>query len=137
MVTDRSRVNPTRITSDASPRSAMNSQKSVTPTSSQHSSLDWTLQHELGRDQLKATKELVDIATRHAFGEEAIGLVFVQGDGKMVPSGNRGAPPNATVKCTKRSAKGRKKGQKRCPNESQLLPAAMTRKRMALMRSMS
>jgi hypothetical protein len=36
-------------------------------------------------DQLKTTNELLDITTRHAFGEEVIEAVFVQGDGKMVP----------------------------------------------------
>jgi hypothetical protein len=33
--------------------------------------------HELGCDQPKTTKELLDIATRHASGEEAIRAVFV------------------------------------------------------------
>jgi hypothetical protein len=28
--------------------------------------------HELGRDQPKTTKEMLDIATRRAFGEEAV-----------------------------------------------------------------
>jgi hypothetical protein len=71
--------------------------------------------HELDRDQTKITKELLDIATRHASSEEAVRTVFIQGDGKMVPSGSRGAPPKATGKCDKRSAKGSKKGQKRRP----------------------
>jgi hypothetical protein len=71
--------------------------------------------HELDRDQTKITKELLDIATRHASSEEAVRTVFIQGDGKMVPGGSRGAPPKATGKCDKRSAKGSKKGQKRRP----------------------
>jgi hypothetical protein len=33
--------------------------------------------HELSCDQPKTTKELLDIATRHASGEEAIRAVFV------------------------------------------------------------
>jgi hypothetical protein len=45
--------------------------------------------HELGRDQPKTTKELLDIATRHASGEEAVGAVFVQSTGKVAPGGGR------------------------------------------------
>jgi hypothetical protein len=41
--------------------------------------------HELDRDQLKTMKELLNIATRHASGEEAVGAVFIQGDGKRSP----------------------------------------------------
>jgi hypothetical protein len=44
-----------------------------------------TLVHELSRDQLKTTKELLDIATQHAFGEYVVEAVFIQSDGKMVP----------------------------------------------------
>jgi hypothetical protein len=36
-----------------------------------------TLVHELGRDQPKTKKELLDNATRHASGEEAVGAIFV------------------------------------------------------------
>jgi hypothetical protein len=36
-----------------------------------------TLVHELSRDQPKTTKELLDIATQHASGEEAVRVVFV------------------------------------------------------------
>jgi hypothetical protein len=32
-----------------------------------------SLVHELSREQPKTTKELLDIATRHASGEEAVG----------------------------------------------------------------
>jgi hypothetical protein len=46
--------------------------------------------HELDRDQPKTTKELVDITTRHASGEEAVRAIFVQGDGKVAPSSSRG-----------------------------------------------
>jgi hypothetical protein len=44
--------------------------------------------HELGRDQPKTTKELLDITTRHASGEEAVRAVFIQGDGKAVHGGS-------------------------------------------------
>jgi hypothetical protein len=33
--------------------------------------------HELGRDQLKTMKELLNIATKHASGEEEVGAVFI------------------------------------------------------------
>jgi hypothetical protein len=36
-----------------------------------------TLVHELGCDQPKTTKELLNIATRHASSEEAVGFVFI------------------------------------------------------------
>jgi hypothetical protein len=47
-----------------------------------------TLVHELDRDQPKTTKELLDIATQHAFSEEAVKAVFVQGDRKVVLGGS-------------------------------------------------
>jgi hypothetical protein len=33
--------------------------------------------HELGQDQPKTTKKLLNIATRHASGEEVVGAIFV------------------------------------------------------------
>jgi hypothetical protein len=33
--------------------------------------------HELGHEQPKTRKELLDIATRHASGEELVGAVFI------------------------------------------------------------
>jgi hypothetical protein len=71
---------------------------------------------ELDRDQPKTTKELLDITTRHASGEEAVGVVFDQGDRNTVPYGSRGAPPKAASKGAKRNTKGNKKGPKRRPN---------------------
>jgi hypothetical protein len=47
------------------------------------------LVHELGRDKLNTTKELLYIATRHASGDEAVGVVFVLGNGKMVLDSSR------------------------------------------------
>jgi hypothetical protein len=86
-----------------------------------------TLMHELGRDQLNTTKELHDVATQHASGEEAVGAVFIQDDGKTVPGGSRGAPSKAPGKGAKRSTKDSKKGGKSgAPSRSQLLPAMMT-----------
>ena len=41
-----------------------------------------SLVHKLGRSGPQTTKELLDIATSHAFGEEAVGAVFDRTDGK-------------------------------------------------------
>jgi hypothetical protein len=87
-----------------------------------------TLVHELCREQLKTSKELLDIATQHASlktstellniatqhasGVEAIGAAFVLGNAKASMSGGRAAPSKATVKGTRKGAKGGKKGQK-------------------------
>jgi hypothetical protein len=71
--------------------------------------------HELGRDQSKTTKEMLDNVTRHASGEEAVGDIFVQGDGRAVPTSSRGASPKDTDKGAKRSAKGSRRGPKWCP----------------------
>jgi hypothetical protein len=76
------------------------------------SSTNWrTLVHELGRNQPKTMKELFDIATRHPSGEEVVGAIFIQGSGKAVLDGGRGAPPKATDK----EAKSNKRGPKRQP----------------------
>jgi hypothetical protein len=71
--------------------------------------------HELGCDQSKTTKELLDIATRHASGEEVVRAIFIQGDGKGVPASSQGALPKAVVISTKRSSKGSKRGPNQHP----------------------
>jgi hypothetical protein len=71
-----------------------------------------TMVHELGRDQPSTTKELLDITTRHASGEEAIGATFILGNMEAATGSSRGAPPKATTKGTQKGAKGGKKGQK-------------------------
>ena len=38
--------------------------------------------HKLGRKGPRTTKELLDIATSHASGEEAVGAIFDRSDGK-------------------------------------------------------
>jgi hypothetical protein len=65
-----------------------------------------TLVQELTRDQPNTTKELLDIATRHASGEEAVGAAFVLGNGKMAPCSSPVAPSKATIKGDKGSKKG-------------------------------
>jgi hypothetical protein len=53
-----------------------------------------TLVHELSRDQPKTTKELLHMSTLHATIEEAVGAVFIQGNGKTVPGCSRGVTPS-------------------------------------------
>jgi hypothetical protein len=45
-----------------------------------------TLVHDLNRDQPKTTKELLNIATKYASSEEAVGVVFVHGVAKAAPN---------------------------------------------------
>ena len=42
-----------------------------------------SLVHKLGRKGPRTTKELLDIATSHASGEEAVGAIFDRLDGKV------------------------------------------------------
>jgi len=41
-----------------------------------------SLVHKLGRKGLRTTKELLDIATSHALGEEAVGAIFDRSNSK-------------------------------------------------------
>ena len=41
-----------------------------------------SLVHKLGRKGPQTTKELLDIATSHALGEEAVGAIFDRLEGK-------------------------------------------------------
>jgi hypothetical protein len=77
-----------------------------------------TLVHELNCDQSKTMKELHDIATRHASGEEAVRAIFIQADRKMVPGGSRGggAPPKAVGKGARKGTKAAKRGKRGDPN---------------------
>jgi hypothetical protein len=96
--------------------------------------------HELDCDQLKTMKELLNIATRHASGEEAIGAVFIQGDGKRSPKAVGGHRPKPPAKVLREAPKVAKRGKSGTFNLPQLLPVAttmMTRKWMTLTRSMS
>jgi hypothetical protein len=69
-----------------------------------------SLVHELSHEQPKTTKELLDIATRHASGEEAVGTTFTLVNTGMTVGGGQAIPTNATVRSTKRVTKGKKKG---------------------------
>jgi hypothetical protein len=79
--------------------------------------------HELGRDQPKTTKELLDITTRHALVEEVVRAIFVQGNGKAAPNGGRGVSLKAAGMGTKRSTKGNRRGPK---HRSQRVTVAMS-----------
>jgi hypothetical protein len=46
--------------------------------------------HKLGCDQPKTTKELLDITIQYPSGEEAIGVIFILGDGKTILDAGRG-----------------------------------------------
>jgi hypothetical protein len=52
-----------------------------------------SLVHELSREQPKTTKELLNVATRHASGEEAIGAAFTLAKASAAAGGHRIAPP--------------------------------------------
>jgi hypothetical protein len=60
-------------------------------------------------------KEHLDIATRHASGEEAVGVVFMQNIGKAAPGGGRGTPITTTNKGRKRGVKSDKRVPRRRP----------------------
>jgi hypothetical protein len=79
--------------------------------------------------------------TRHASSEEAVRVIFFQGEGKVDPISSQGTLPKAISKGTKRSTKGNKRGQSGTPSGSSLLLVAMrpttTRRSMTLMKNMS
>jgi hypothetical protein len=79
-------------------------------------------------------KELLDIATRHTSGEEAVGAIFVQSSGKVIPGGDRGTSTIATDKGTKRGIKMTSGGQDGGPNESRspLVVRKITMTRMSM-----
>jgi hypothetical protein len=74
-----------------------------------------TIVHELGREKLKTTKELLNIATQHASSQEAVGAAFILGNMGAAANGGRAAPTKATVKGARNGTKGGKKGQKHRP----------------------
>ena len=74
--------------------------------------------HKLGCKGSRTTKELLDIATSHASGEEAVGAIFDHSDGKA--RRDEGASEGAS----NRSAK-RKNKKQRCDDS---LVAATNRK---------
>jgi hypothetical protein len=74
------------------------------------------LVHELGHEQLRTTKFLLEIATQHASSEEAVGAAFILGNAEAAAKGGRATPTKATIKGSRNGAKGGKKGQKWWPH---------------------
>jgi hypothetical protein len=64
-----------------------------------------TLVHELGCEQLKTTRELLNISTRQASGEEVVESAFVLGNAKAAANGGRTAPYKATAKGARHGGK--------------------------------
>ena len=62
-----------------------------------------SLVHKLGRKSPRTTKELLDIATSHALGEEAVGAIFNHSDGKA--RRDKGAGEGTSNRSTKRKNK--------------------------------
>ena len=62
-----------------------------------------SLVHKLGRKSPRTTKELLDIATSHASGEEAVGAIFDRLEGKM--KWDEGAGEGASNRSAKRKNK--------------------------------
>jgi hypothetical protein len=60
-----------------------------------------SLVHELSHEQPKITKELLDIATRHASVKEAVGTAFFLGNATAVANNGRAAPTKATITSTR------------------------------------
>jgi hypothetical protein len=67
------------------------------------------LVYELSCEKPKTTKELLDIATRYASGEEAVKATFTLVYSGMATGGGRAAPTNTTIRSTKKGTKGGKK----------------------------
>ena len=62
-----------------------------------------SLVHKLGRKGPRTTKELLDIATSHASGEEAVGAIFDRLEGKA--RRDEGAGEGASNRSAKRKNK--------------------------------
>jgi hypothetical protein len=96
--------------------------------------------HELDHDQPKTTKELLDIATHHAFGEEAIGAVFIQGNGETLTVA-RGHHSRLPAKALREAPMAVRSDKSDITNRSQLLLAVMmmtmARRRTTPLRNMS
>jgi hypothetical protein len=60
-------------------------------------------------------KELLDITTKHASGEEDVRAIFMQNSRKAAPGGGWGAPTTANDKGTKKGIKNNKRGERRRP----------------------
>jgi hypothetical protein len=66
--------------------------------------------HELSHKELKTTKELLDITTRHTSSEEVVRAIFIQSGGRAASGGGWGASTTVNDKGTKRGIKSDKRG---------------------------
>jgi hypothetical protein len=73
------------------------------------------LVHELSHELPKTTKDLLNIATRHSSGDEAVGAAFTLVSAGMAAGGGWATPTSTIVRSTKKGAKGEKKGKKHRP----------------------
>jgi hypothetical protein len=69
------------------------------------------LVHELGREQPKTTKELLNIVARHASSEEAVGDAVVLGNVEAATSGGRAIPTKATIKGARKGPRVERRGR--------------------------
>jgi hypothetical protein len=69
-----------------------------------------TLVHKLYREQLKTTKELLNMTTPHASGKDAVGATFIIRNMGMATDSGWAMPTRTTTKSTRKGAKGREKG---------------------------
>jgi hypothetical protein len=74
-----------------------------------------SLVHELGREQIKTTKALVNIAPRHTSGEEAVGATFTSVEAGMAVIDSQTTSPKIAARGTRKGSEGRKKGQECYP----------------------
>jgi hypothetical protein len=72
--------------------------------------------NELGHEQPKTTKELLDIAPQHASSEEVVGAAFILGNAGATTNNCRPHPTKAAIKGAKKGSKGSRKGQKHRPH---------------------
>jgi hypothetical protein len=70
-----------------------------------------SLVHELGREQQKTTKVLLDIATQHTSGEEVVGAAFTLVNADAATGSGRMTPTSTTVKSTKRALRVGRRGK--------------------------
>jgi hypothetical protein len=56
-----------------------------------------SLVHELGREKPKTTMELLNIATRHTSGEEAVGAAFTLAEARADVGSGPTTPPSIIV----------------------------------------
>jgi hypothetical protein len=71
-----------------------------------------TLVHKFNRKQLETIKELLEIATQHASGEEAVGATFALVEEVATAGGGQTAtPPSINAISTKKGVKGWKKAR--------------------------